>query len=83
MVGRQRGFTLSVKEMLPTVHTAYCVLHRQYLVATCDKLHEAQKVCIKSINKVKPHPPNSRLLTKLCEENDETFNKLLLHTELR
>ena len=40
-------------------------------------------MCIKSINKIKAHPLNFRLFAKLCEENEQTFNQLVLHTEGR
>ena len=32
MIGRHRGFSVFLKETVPTVHTAHCVLHRQHLV---------------------------------------------------
>lgn len=85
MVGRYRGFSVFLKEKVPTVRTVHCVLHRQHLVAKklSGELHEALKVCIRSINKIKTSPLNSRLFANLCEENDETFNQLLLHTEVR
>ncbi|KRY68754.1 Zinc finger BED domain-containing protein 5 [Trichinella pseudospiralis] len=34
-------------------------------------------------NKIKGQPLNSRLFATLCEKNDETFNQLLFHTEVR
>ena len=43
----------------------------------------ANDVDIKSSNKIKAHILNSRLFAKLCEESDETYNKLLLYTEVR
>ncbi|KRY06215.1 SCAN domain-containing protein 3, partial [Trichinella patagoniensis] len=46
-------------------------------------LHAALKVCIKAVNKIKGQPLNSRLFATLCEKNDETFNQLLFHTEVR
>ncbi|XP_023233556.1 zinc finger BED domain-containing protein 5-like [Centruroides sculpturatus] len=85
MVGRYRGFFVFLKKKVPKVHTVHCVLHRQHLVAKklSGELHDTLKVCIRSINKIKAHPLNSRLFAKLCEENDDTFNQLLLHTEVR
>lgn len=85
MVGRYRGFSACLKEKVPTVYTVHCVLHRQYLVAKQlnGELHEALKVCVRCINKIKAHPLNSRLFAKLCEENDEIFRQLLLHTKVR
>ena len=78
MVGRYRGFSVFLKEMVPNVRTIHCVLHRQHLVAKklSAELHSALKV-------IKAHPLNSRLFTKLCEENDDTFTQLLLHCEVR
>ena len=38
---------------------------------------------MKSINKIKAYPLNYRLFVKLCDENDATFNQLLMHTEAR
>ncbi|KAF2365106.1 Ribonuclease H-like domain [Trinorchestia longiramus] len=85
MVGCYRCFSVFLKGKVPTVYAVHCVLHRQHLVAKklSGELHEALKVCIRSINKIKAHPLNYRLFAKLCEENDETFNQLLLHTEVR
>ncbi|XP_051782615.1 SCAN domain-containing protein 3-like [Erpetoichthys calabaricus] len=37
----------------------------------------------KTINKIRSNALNSRLLAQLCEENDEDFHRLLLHTEMR
>ena len=84
MVGRYRGFSVILKEKVPTVRTVHCVLHRQRLVAKklSGELHETLKVCIRSMNKIKTYPLNSRLFANLCEENDKNFNQLLLHTEV-
>ena len=61
MVGRSRGFPVFLREK---VHTVHCVLHKQLLVAKklSGELHDSLKVCIKSINKIKADPHNSRLL---------------------
>jgi len=85
MVGRYRGFATYLKEKVPGIRTIHCVLHRQNLVAKylSPKLHEALQFCIKSINEIKAQPLKSRLFAKLCEENNELFNQLLLHTEVR
>ncbi|XP_076040808.1 protein FAM200C-like [Oratosquilla oratoria] len=75
MVGHYRGFAALLKEKVTDVHTLHCVLHRQHLVAKklMSELNDALKLCIKSINKIKAHPLNSRLFASLCEENDEFF----------
>ena len=38
---------------------------------------------ITAVNKIKAHPLNSRLFKKLCSDNNEDFERLLLHTEVR
>ncbi|KAK4319476.1 hypothetical protein Pmani_009579 [Petrolisthes manimaculis] len=85
MVGRYRGFASLLKEKVPDVRTVHCVLNRQHLVAKklSGELHDALKVCIRAVNKIKAHPLNSRLSALLCDENDDMFNQLLLHTEVR
>lgn len=85
MVGRYRGFTALLKEQVPHVLTVHCVLHRHNLVAKSKSppLHESLNVAVKAINKIKAHALNNRLFRQLCQENDETFERLLLHTEVR
>ena len=38
---------------------------------------------ITAVNKIKAHSLNSRLFRQLCIDNDEEFERLLLHTEIR
>lgn len=85
MVGRYRGFATILKEKVPGIRTIHCVIHRNNLVAKylSPELHKALQFCIESINQIKAQPLKSRLFSKLCEENDEVFNQLLLHTEVR
>ncbi|KAL0197551.1 hypothetical protein M9458_006091, partial [Cirrhinus mrigala] len=85
MVGRFRGFTALLKEEVPHVLTVHCVLHRHNLVAKCISpvLHESLNIAVKAINKIKAHALNDRLFRQLCQENEETFERLLLHTEVR
>lgn len=85
MVGRYRGFTALLKEQVPHVLTVHCVLHRHNLVAKSKSppLHESLNVAVKAINKIKAHALNNRLFRQLCQENDETFERLLLHTDVR
>ena len=66
MIGHYRGFFVFLKEKVPTVHTAHCVLHRQYPVANklSDTLLGALKVLIKSIDEINAYPLYSRLFTK-------------------
>ena len=37
---------------------------------------------IKAVNKLKRHALKSRLFKILCNENDEVFDKLIMHTEV-
>ncbi|KRZ02941.1 SCAN domain-containing protein 3 [Trichinella zimbabwensis] len=83
MVCRYRRFATLLKETVPDVRTAHCVLRRHHLVAMnfSREMHAALKVCIKAVNKIKGHLMNCRRFAMLCEKNDETFNQLLVHTE--
>ena len=77
MVGRYIGFAALLKEKVSKVRIIHCVLHRHHLVAKklSGELHNALKVCIRSIDKIKAHPLNLRLFAMLCEKNDETLNQ--------
>lgn len=85
MVGRYRGFTAYLKEAVPNVLAVHCVIHRQHLVAKnlSENLHESLRIVIAAVNKIKANSLNSRLFKQLCAENDEDFDRLLLHTEVR
>jgi zinc finger BED domain-containing protein 5/7/8/9 len=85
MVGRQRGFLAHLKKLVPDVFSIHCVVHRQHLVAKClqPTLHQSLNLVIKAINKIKAHPKNDRLFKQLCCDNDEQYQRLLLHTEVR
>ncbi|XP_050520167.1 SCAN domain-containing protein 3-like [Daktulosphaira vitifoliae] len=85
MVGRYRGFIAYLKKIIPNILAIHCVIHRQHLVAKnlSERLHESLYYVISAINKIKNNSLNDRLFGKLCTENDEEFNKLLFHTEVR
>nr|XP_054592103.1 zinc finger BED domain-containing protein 5-like [Nothobranchius furzeri] len=85
MVGRYRGFIALLKERAPDILTVHCILHRHNLVAKniSPQLHKSLDFAVKSINKIKAHALNDRLFRQLCSENDEMFERLLLHTEVR
>ncbi|KFD44763.1 hypothetical protein M514_14360 [Trichuris suis] len=38
---------------------------------------------INAVNKIKSNPFNDRPFRRLCDENNEDFSRLLLHTEVR
>ena len=48
-----------------------------------DLLNESLNLLIKAVNKTKRHALQSRLSKKLCNDNDEVFDNLILHTEVR
>lgn len=85
MTGRHRGFISFLKKAVSGVFTVHCVIHRQHLVAKnlSGRLHKSLSTVITAVNKIKAHALNSRLFRQLCTENDEDFERLLLHTEVR
>ena len=85
MIGHHRGFISFLKKVVPGVLMVHCVIHRQHLVAKnlSGRLHKSMSTVITAINKIKAHAFNSRLFRKLCTDNDEDFERLLLHTEVR
>ncbi|CAH2012114.1 unnamed protein product [Acanthoscelides obtectus] len=46
-------------------------------------LHESLHLVIDAVNRIRSNALNTRLFAQLCEENDEHFHQLLLHTEER
>nr|XP_049579058.1 protein FAM200A-like [Syngnathus scovelli] len=85
MVGRQRGFISFLKKAVPGVLTVHSVIHRQHLVAKhlSGRLHKSMSTVITAINKIKAHALNSQLFRQLCTDNDEEFERLVLHTKVR
>ncbi|KAL0838626.1 hypothetical protein ABMA28_016710 [Loxostege sticticalis] len=85
MVGRYRGFISHLKRIIPGLTAIHCVIHRQHLVAKnlSDRLNQSLHFVIKTVNKIKSSALNTRLFAQLCAENDEDFQRLLLHTEVR
>ncbi|GFY21936.1 SCAN domain-containing protein 3 [Trichonephila clavipes] len=83
MVWRYRGFIGHLKQNVPGVVAIHCVIHRQDLVAKNlnGSLHESLQFVINTINR--SNALNTRLFAQLCEEHDEPFHQLLLHTEVR
>ena len=85
MVGRYRGFIAHIKNALPEMFCIHCVIHRQHLVAKrlSGRLHEALTHAVKVVNSIKSSALKDRLFRKFCEENEEGFDRLVLHTEVR
>ena len=85
MIGRHRGFIQHMKTASPGILAIHCIIHCQHLVAKhlSAELQESLQVFIKAVNKIKTSPSNDCLFRKLCQEKDEEFQHLLLHTEVR
>ncbi|GBP89280.1 SCAN domain-containing protein 3 [Eumeta japonica] len=85
MVGRYHGFISHLKRIIPGLTAIHCVIHRQHLVAKhlSDRLNQSLHFVIKAVNKIRSNALNMRLFAQLCDENDEDFQRLLLHTEVR
>ena len=85
LTGRHKGFFVFLKKAIPNILTMHCVIHRQHLVAKnlSDRLNKSLKIVITCVNKIKFNSLNSRIFKLLCKTNDEDFDRLLLHTEVR
>jgi len=85
MSGKHRGFVALMKREIPGLIGIHCVIHRQHLVARniSPELNEVMNTVIKCVNKIKARSLNDRLFRLLCQENDEHFERLLFHTEVR
>ncbi len=85
MIGRHSGFIGLLTQLVPGVMTIHCVIHRHHLAARHLNvhLHQVLDTVIKAVNRIKARSLNDRLFCKLCQDNDEEFERLLLHTEAR
>jgi hypothetical protein len=60
------------------------VIHLQHLVAKkLGRLHDALANVIKAVNHNISNALENRLFRRLCEENEEEFERLLIHTEVQ
>ena len=85
MMGRYRGFNAFLKSENPNVIIGHWVIHQQHLVAKniSGRFNQSLKTVIKAVNKITAHALNTRLFKQLFNENDEAFERLLLHTKVR
>ena len=85
MLGRHRDFISFLKKAVPGVLTVHCVIHRQHLVTKnlSGQLHKSMNTVITAVHKIKAHYLNSRLFRQICIDNNEEFERSLLHTEVR
>ena len=84
MVGRNRGFITYLEREVLDIFTIHCVIHRQHLAAKHlrNRLHKTLEIVIKTVNWIKAHSLNSRMIRQLCHENEKDFERLLLHTDV-
>ncbi|KFD60685.1 hypothetical protein M514_10614 [Trichuris suis] len=85
MVGCHRRFVARLREVAPDTLAVHCVIHRQHLAAKrlSHRLNGSLQYVINAVNRIKSNSLKDRLFWRLCEENDEVFSRLLLHTEVR
>jgi hypothetical protein len=85
MIGRHRGFIAFLKKEVPGIIAVHCVIHRQHLVAKNlnARLHQSLQYVISAVNRIRSSALNDRLFRQMCSDNDEEFNRLILHTEVR
>lgn len=85
MVGRYKGVIAHIKKKNSEILAIHCVIHRQHLVAKnlSERLNNSLQVVITTVNKIRSSALSDRLFKQLCLDNDEDFNRLLLHTEVR
>uniref|UniRef100_A0A5S6Q6L0 HAT C-terminal dimerisation domain-containing protein n=1 Tax=Trichuris muris TaxID=70415 RepID=A0A5S6Q6L0_TRIMR len=85
VIGRYRGFTGHLKAVLLSVFTIHCVIHREHLGVkeAGSHLNPSLSVVVQVVNYIKSQALQNRLFHQLCEENNEDFDTLLLHTEVR
>ena len=81
LTGRHKRFLSYFKKAIPGVFAIHCLIHRQHLVFKnlSYLFHKSLSIVVKSVNKIKNQPLNCRMLHQLCLENNEEFDRLLLH----
>lgn len=85
MTRRHIAFIAHLKKTVPGVICVHCIIHHQHLASKnlSGVLHETLKFVIKAVNKIKASPLNDSLFRELCQDNDEKFEILLLHTTVK
>ena len=85
IVGKHNELNKYFKDINTQLFTIHCVIHRQHLVAKklSLRLHNSLNLVIKAVNKIKRHGLQTRLFKELCNINEEDFNTLIMHTEVR
>ncbi|XP_025405011.1 SCAN domain-containing protein 3-like [Sipha flava] len=85
MTGRHVGYIAHLKKAVPGVICVHYVIHCQHLAAKnlSGVLHETLQFVIKAVNNIKASSLNDHMFRELCHDNDEYFERLLLHTAVR
>jgi hypothetical protein len=85
MMGKKSGLLEHMKNENPEMRIVHCVIHKENLVAKniSPKLNEALNAVIKCISSIKSSAKSERLFKLFCEEQNEEYFRLLLHTEVR
>jgi len=85
MTDKHVGVVRRIKEVAPDAEWTHCMLHRKKLVSKkmSTDLNKVLSESVKIINFIKSSALNSRLFYKLCDENEQNFKSLLLHSEVR
>lgn len=85
MMGKRNGCLMLLKKENPELLIVHCVIHRENLVAKnlSPELNVIMKAVIKCINYIKANAKTERLFKMFCQDSDEQYIRLLLHTEVR
>ena len=85
MIGCYRGFIALLEKKVLGILSIHCVIHRHHLVEKnlSERLHQSLQYAIYAVNKILSNSLNDRLFVLLSTDNDEKFNRLLLHSEVR
>ena len=85
MMGHQNGILKLLKDDNPDMITVHCLIHRENLVAgvLSPELDQFMKGVIKVINFIKEHPKTERLFIFFCQDMDQDYVRLVLHTQVQ
>jgi len=85
MMGRNKGVLKLLKDDQPDMMAVHCIIHRENLAAATlsPQLDEILKKVVKVINYIKSRPKTERLFKQFCQEMNEEYVRVLLHTQVR
>ena len=84
MMGRRNGVLKLLKDDNLDMITVHCVIHLENLVAGAlsPELDQVMKGVIKVINFIKAHPQTERLFNFFCQDMDQDYVRVVLHTQV-